>query len=142
MSDLHKKLIAVRKKCGLSQLATAELANIPLRTYQRLESGQTSASVDYLERIAAAHQCSVDDLLYFDLKSNQFDPPRPVEHTALVHEKNLLEAENHRLRRFVSHLLDLLPGGQRAQNEVMALQKRSLRLIGLSYPQFCYLRRQ
>ncbi|MFN0215881.1 MAG: helix-turn-helix domain-containing protein [Saprospiraceae bacterium] len=99
MPDIHKKIIAVRKKRNLSQSQAAEFANIPVRTYQRLESGESSASIDYLNRIAEGFQCSEDDILHFDLHLNDF----PLENAASLVQKNqVLEEENSKLRQFVN----------------------------------------
>jgi transcriptional regulator with XRE-family HTH domain len=108
MPDIHKKIIAIRKMRGLSQSQAAELANIPVRTYQRIESGETSASIDYLQRLAEGFQCSINDVLYFDLEINGF----PSEHTASLAQKNqVLEEENGRLRQFINWLTEQFWGG-------------------------------
>ena len=107
MPNLHTKIIAIRKMRNLSQTQTAELANIPIRTYQRLESGESSASIDYLNRLAGGFQCSVNDILHFDLETNEFT----VENAAAPAQKNqILEEENSRLRQFVNCLTEQLRG--------------------------------
>ena len=109
MPNLHTKIIAIRKMRNLSQTQTAELANIPIRTYQRLESGESSASIDYLNRLAGGFQCSVNDILHFDLETNEFT----VENAAALSQKNqILEDENSRLRQFVNWLTEQLRGGR------------------------------
>jgi len=113
MPDIHKKIIAVRKKRNLSQPQSAELANIPIRTYQRIESGETTVNLDYLNRLADGFRCSVNDILHFDLESNEF----PVEFATELAEKNqILEEENSRLRQFVNWLTGQLQGGGAKQN--------------------------
>ena len=113
MPNIHKKIIAIRKMRGLSQPQTAELANIPFRTNQRIESGDSSVNIDYLNRLAESFQCSVSDILHFDLETKKF----PVENTAeLVQKNHVLEEENGRLRQFVNWLTEQLRGEGR--NEI------------------------
>jgi transcriptional regulator with XRE-family HTH domain len=115
MPNLHKKIIAIRKMRGLSQPQTAELANIPFLTYQRIESGETSISIDYLNRLAEGFQCSVNDILLFDLETKEF----PVENAAeLVQKNQVLEAENGRLRQFVNWLTEQLRGEGRNEIQI------------------------
>ena len=113
MPDIYKKIIALRKKRGLSQSQTAELSNIPTRTYQRIESGHTSASVDYLNRIASGLNCSMNDILYFDLETNDFQIGKEI---SLKQKNEVLEEENGRLRQFVNWLTEQLRGGGEKRN--------------------------
>lgn len=62
MPDLHKNLKALRLQRGLTQARVAELSNISLRTYQRIESGKTSPTVEQAEQIARAVRVSFADL--------------------------------------------------------------------------------
>lgn len=102
MSQIHKNIIAIRKKRSLSQSQVSELANIPIRTYQRIESGQTSVNLDYLNRLAEGFQCQIHDILHFDLDTNRF----PQEFTNALEQKNhSLEEENGNLRQFIDRLL-------------------------------------
>ncbi len=106
---MHKIVIAVRKKRMLSQAQAADLVNIPLRTYQRIESGETTLNLDYLDRLAKGFQCSVDDILNFNLDSNEF----PAEKNNLMLQKNLkLEEENGTFRKLIAYLTEQLQGGQ------------------------------
>lgn len=108
MPDIHKKIISVRKKRNLSQLQASELVNIPIRTYQRIESGETTVNLDYLNRLAEGFQCSADDILHYDLETNEF----PTENTAMLTQKNqMLEEENGRLKQFVKLLTEQFRGG-------------------------------
>jgi len=113
MPDTHKKIIAVRKKRNLSQLQAAEIVNIPIRTYQRLESGRTTANLDYLNRLADGFQCNVNDILHFNLETNEF----PIENAAALAQKNhVLEEEIGRLQQLVSWLTKQMQGGQNSLN--------------------------
>ncbi len=108
MPDIHKKIIAVRKKRNLSQTQTAEFANIPIRTYQRLESGETTVNLDYLNRLADGFQCNVDDILQFDLETNEF----PIHNAAALLQNNqVLKEENGRLHQLVNWLTKQMQGG-------------------------------
>ncbi|MDO8367491.1 MAG: helix-turn-helix transcriptional regulator [Saprospiraceae bacterium] len=108
MPNIHKKIIAVRKKRNLSQPQAADLVNIPIRTYQRLESGETTVNLDYLNRLAEGFQCSVNDILHFDLETNEF----PIGNADVLVQKNqTLMEENNRLRQFVNWLTEQLQGG-------------------------------
>jgi transcriptional regulator with XRE-family HTH domain len=115
MPNLHKKIIAIRKMRGLSQPQTAELANIPFRTYQRIESGETSISIDYLNRLAEGFQCSLNDILHFDLETKEFSVENAAE---LVQKNQVLEAENGRLRQFVNWQTEKFPGEGRNEIQI------------------------
>jgi transcriptional regulator with XRE-family HTH domain len=105
MYDIHRKIIAIRKMRKFSQQQAAKLVNIPFRTYQRIEAGETSTNTDYLNRLAEGFHCSINDILHFDLENNQF----PVERISALTEKNqALEEENGRLRQFVNWLTEQL----------------------------------
>jgi transcriptional regulator with XRE-family HTH domain len=111
MPDIHKKITAVRKKRNLSQPQAAELANISIRTYQRLESGETIVNLDYLNRLADGFQCSLEDILHFDLETNNF----PVRNTeTLIQNNQALVEENGRLQQFVNWLTEQLRVGGKA----------------------------
>ncbi|MFN0173042.1 MAG: helix-turn-helix domain-containing protein [Saprospiraceae bacterium] len=117
MPDIHKKIIAVRRKRNLSQPQAAVLVNIPIRTYQRLESGETTVNLDYLNRFADGFQCSVDDILHFDLETNDF----PIGNADVLVQKNqALVEENGRLRQFVNWLTEQLQGGGGRNNNQIA----------------------
>ncbi|MCC7464980.1 MAG: helix-turn-helix transcriptional regulator [Saprospiraceae bacterium] len=115
MPNIHKKITAVRKKRNLSQPQAAELANISIRTYQRLESGETTVNLDYLNRLADGFQCCLDDILHFDLETNNF----PVRNTeTLIQNNQALVEENGRLQQFVNWLTEQLRrGGARQTHE-------------------------
>jgi transcriptional regulator with XRE-family HTH domain len=114
MPDTHKKITAIRKKRRLSQLQAAERSNIPIRTYQRIESGESSASIDYLYRLADGFQCGLNDILHFDLETDEF----PSDATAgLAHANQMLEAENGRLQQLVKWITEQLHGGGAKRNQ-------------------------
>ncbi|MFN0034210.1 MAG: helix-turn-helix domain-containing protein [Saprospiraceae bacterium] len=108
MSDIHKKITAVRKRLFLSQPQAAELANIALRTYQRIESGETSPTMQHLECIAEGFRRSLDDILHFDLGTEQFPAERDA---ALKQAHQLLQEEVSQLRQMWNGMLDFLRGG-------------------------------
>lgn len=111
MPEIHKKIIAVRKKRNLSQPQAAELANISIRTYQRLESGETTVNLDYLERLADGFQCILEDILHFDLETNNFPPGN--DETIIQNNQALVE-ENGRLQQFINLLTEQLRGRGKA----------------------------
>jgi transcriptional regulator with XRE-family HTH domain len=108
MPEIHKKIIAVRKKRNLSQVQAAEFSNIPIRTYQRLESGQTTVNLDYLNRLADGFQCNVEDILHFDLEANDFSAPNAA---TLLQKNQVLKEENGRLQQLVNWLTKQIQGG-------------------------------
>jgi transcriptional regulator with XRE-family HTH domain len=114
MPKLHQKITAIRKMRGLFQAQAAKRANIPIRSYQRLESGETSASIDYLNRLAEGFQCSLNDILHFNLESNEF----PIDYAATLAQNNqMLEEENGRLQQLVNWITAQLHGGG-GRNEI------------------------
>ena len=123
MLNIHKNIIAVRRKRKLSQAQAADLVNISLRTYQRIESGETALNFDYLSRLANGFQCSIDDILNFNLETSEF----PVEKTNQMLQENLkLEEENGYLRKLIAHLTKILQdsrGGGQIVASIIALQR-------------------
>ena len=120
MTLIHKKIIAIRKLRGLSQLQAADLSNISIRTYQRIESGQATVSIEYLDRIAACFDCSVQEVLHFDLADNEFSQLNDPD---LSGKYQVLELENKRLNKLIVWLSDKLSigGGQKKMNEIIKL---------------------
>ena len=105
MTQIYKNIIAIRKLRGFSQLQTAELSNISIRTYQRIESGQATVSVEYLSRIAACFDCTVQEILHFDLAANEFSQITDPE---LSEKYQVLELENKRLHKLIAWQSDKL----------------------------------
>lgn len=60
--DLCQKVVAARKKKGLTQEELADLTNITVRTIQRIESGESTPRPYTLKSIAAALAISFDEL--------------------------------------------------------------------------------
>lgn len=110
MQNVNKKIVAIRHIRSLTQEKTAEKANIPFRTYQRVESGETDAA-HYLERLGEALQCSVEDILNFDLDTNQFSRPVEVQKMEKLDKENdFLKKENDYLKTENSRLWQTLTG--------------------------------
>ncbi len=112
MPDIQKKIKAIRLLYGLTQPQVAELAHLHLRTYQRIESGASAATENMLEALAAAFNCTVDDIRNFDLEANQFGsaPPRLPEIERLEKENTVLKAENYYLTSLLKTTLGDVPG--------------------------------
>jgi transcriptional regulator with XRE-family HTH domain len=61
-SDLGKKIKDLRNRKGLSQEQLAEVAQLSLRTVQRIENGETEARGDTLQRLAHALNITPEEL--------------------------------------------------------------------------------
>ena len=64
--DLHtigNNLLAVRKKCGLTQAEVAEAAGLSDRTYADIERGTVNMRLETLLRICQALRITPDDIL-------------------------------------------------------------------------------
>lgn len=60
--ELHQKIAFIRKKKGLTQEQLADLANITVRTIQRIESGENVPRSYTLKAIAVALNVSFEEL--------------------------------------------------------------------------------
>lgn len=60
---MAERILAKRKKAGLSQDALAELAGIDRKTINRIENGHFSPSMETFFRIAYAFKMNARDLL-------------------------------------------------------------------------------
>jgi len=60
---MAERILAKRKKAGLSQDALAELAGIDRKTINRIEKGHFSPSMETFFRIARAFNMNAKDLL-------------------------------------------------------------------------------
>ncbi len=103
MTNIHKKVMAIRHLRRYSQEEIARLSHISFRTYQRIESGSCSTRLGHLENLAIGFQCSVEDILFFDLEHNCF-PEKMGRTQALEHELALLQEEVGLLRQVVQML--------------------------------------
>ena len=65
ISELGKKIKALREKQGLSQYALAELADIERSQIFRIEEGSTNATISTIASIADALKVKPKDLLDF-----------------------------------------------------------------------------
>lgn len=61
--DLAKKIKELRSRKGMSQEELAEKSQLSLRTIQRIESGETEARGDTLQRLAKALNVTPDELI-------------------------------------------------------------------------------
>lgn len=104
MSDIQKKIRAVRRLRGFTQSKVAERAHIHIKTYQRMEAGISPVTEAVLDTLAAIFDCTADDIRRFNLEINQFDRPARIspEEERLKTENLRLSAENN----YLKHLLD------------------------------------
>jgi len=70
MNNLGFKITQTRKIKGLSQESLSEMAQINLRTLQRIEKGDTYPHGDTLLRISKALGVSIEDLVESELVEN------------------------------------------------------------------------
>ena len=64
--EIGEKLLAVRKKAGLTQVEVAELAGLSDRTYADIERGETNMRVETLLRICKVLKVTPDQVLTQD----------------------------------------------------------------------------
>jgi transcriptional regulator with XRE-family HTH domain len=103
MTDIHKKIAAIRRLRRLSQEELAERSHLSLRTYQRLESGHGSLHMIQMGTLAAALECSVEDILHFNLEENRFsDETERLRKLELEHAE--AKVELHYLRKLLARL--------------------------------------
>lgn len=114
MPDIHKKIRAVRRLCGLTQSEVAKLAHIHVKTYQRMEAGTSPVTEDMLEAFAVIFDCRPDDIRHFNLETNQFEAPEHIlpEEERLKTEISRLKAENDHLKRLLGRFMDKIPDFQ------------------------------
>ena len=62
--DFHERLVALRKKRGLTQHALAELVEMHISQIRRYESGQTQPTLEAIRKLAMALSVSADMLLF------------------------------------------------------------------------------
>ena len=74
--SLPQKVVAARKKKGLTQEELANITNITVRTIQRIESGETTPRSFTLKAIAAALDTSFEELQVTE--TNTQESPDPV----------------------------------------------------------------
>lgn len=58
-----KNLKTIRKQCGITQAELARLATVSKSLIVKIESGLRKPSIDVAVRLAAALNCTVDDLI-------------------------------------------------------------------------------
>ncbi|MBR3503420.1 MAG: helix-turn-helix transcriptional regulator [Clostridia bacterium] len=61
--EIGDRLLAVRKKRGLTQMQVAELAGVADRTYADIERGTANMRIDTLQRICKALRITPDEIL-------------------------------------------------------------------------------
>ena len=62
---IGNKLLAIRKKAGLTQNEVAELAGLSNRTYADIERGTVNMRVETVLRICMALHITPDEIFYF-----------------------------------------------------------------------------
>lgn len=63
MRDIGNRLLAVRKRLGLTQYEAAEAAGLSYRTYADIERGAVNTRLDTLLRICKAFHVTPDEVL-------------------------------------------------------------------------------
>lgn len=71
MREIGNRLLAIRKKVGLTQAEVAELSGISDRTYAEIERGNANMRVASLVSICAALHITPNDIL---IDPNQYQP--------------------------------------------------------------------
>ena len=66
---IGNRLLAVRKRRGLTQMEVAELAGVADRTYADIERGTANMRIDTLQRICKALRITPDEILTQDSNS-------------------------------------------------------------------------
>lgn len=60
----HQRLVSLRKECGLTQQALAEMVEMHISQIRRYESGQSQPALDTIRKLAVALSVSADMLLF------------------------------------------------------------------------------
>lgn len=108
MSDIQKKIKAVRLLRGFTQSKVAERAHIHVKTYQRMEAGTSPVTEAVLDTLAVIFDCTAEDIRRFNVEINQFDTPAPIspEEERLKTENLRLKTENDHLKRLLDKALE------------------------------------
>lgn len=61
--EIGNKLLAIRKKSGMTQMEVAELADLSNRTYADIERGSSNMRVDTIIKICNALHITPDEIL-------------------------------------------------------------------------------
>ena len=69
---IHQTLKEIRKERGLTLLEVSDRKNIPVRTLERIESGETKVDIERLEDLAQAYNMSSMEVLARDNKGIHF----------------------------------------------------------------------
>ena len=75
LNTIGNNLLAVRKKCGLTQAEVAEAAGLSDRTYADIERGTVNMRLETLMRICQALRITPDHILV----SKESEPLRPEQ---------------------------------------------------------------
>jgi len=99
--EFGKRLAALRKKRGMTQLALSELVGAHVVQIRRYEGGSSQPSLEVIRRLAIALSVSTDELL-FDKEERG-----PAEDFRLEFEAlgRLDPAEKHLVREFIEGML-------------------------------------
>lgn len=88
MCEIGNKLLAIRKKQGLTQAEVAELAGLSGRTYADIERGTVNMRVETILRVCKALQITPDEIL---TASND---NLPVQRAELLEKLNTCSVKN------------------------------------------------
>ena len=61
--EIGNRLLAIRKKCGMTQVEVAEAADLSNRTYADIERGTSNMRVDTVIKICSALHITPDEIL-------------------------------------------------------------------------------
>ena len=85
---IGSRLLAVRKRHGLTQVQVAEMANVADRTYADIERGVANMRIDTLQRICKALSITPDEILTEDVKHTEARQAELFRRLAECTEKN------------------------------------------------------
>lgn len=92
--EFSQRLRRIRKECGLTQKAVAELLGVDRSTYAYYETGKTSPDLNALSRLASLFRVSADLLLGRDFAFPELHDDRfLLEETAVRRFSELSESE-------------------------------------------------
>ena len=93
---LREKLIVLRDKAGITQMALAHQLGVSRQAVTRWESGDTTPSMDKLKALAKIYGVSLDWLC----SESDMADEKPVEVVELLEDNATARAKNKKKRKF------------------------------------------
>ena len=93
---LREKLIVLRDKAGITQMALAHQLGVSRQAVTRWESGDTTPSMDKLKALAKIYGVSLDWLC----SESDMADEKPVEVVELLEDNATARAKNNKKRKF------------------------------------------